>query len=100
MSLHKVPLVIALSLTVCFPLPSQTPKQSHPAAPTAKSTRVDPPNAASDDGEKVFSANCERCHAAPQGFSPRIAGTVVRHMRARANLSEKDVQTLLRFFNP
>ncbi len=53
-----------------------------------------------NDGERIFTQNCSRCHNAPDGFSPRIAGSVVRHMRVRANLSEKDAQAVLRFFNP
>ena len=53
-----------------------------------------------DDGQRVFDQNCSRCHNAPEGFSPRISGTIVRHMRVRANLSKEDEQKLLRFFNP
>ena len=53
-----------------------------------------------DDGQRVFEQNCSRCHNAPEGFSPRITGTIVRHMRVRANLSKEDEQKLLRFFNP
>ena len=52
------------------------------------------------DGQKVFEQNCSRCHNAPQGFSPRISGTVVRHMRVRAGLSKEDAQAVLRFLNP
>lgn len=54
----------------------------------------------SADGGRVFVQNCSRCHNAPEGFSPRISGSIVRHMRVRANLSEKDVEAILRFFNP
>jgi cytochrome c5 len=53
-----------------------------------------------DEGDRVFQQNCSRCHAAPEGFSTRISGTVVRHMRARASLSQHDEQVLLRFLNP
>jgi cytochrome c5 len=53
-----------------------------------------------DDGERIFQQNCSRCHAAPEGFSPRISGTIVRHMRIRASLSQHDEQELLRFLNP
>lgn len=53
-----------------------------------------------DEGQRVFDQNCARCHAAPDGFSSRISGTVVRHMRVRASLSERDEQELLRFLNP
>ena len=52
------------------------------------------------DGQQIFAQNCERCHNAPQSFSPSISGTVIRHMRVRANLSEQDAQALMRFFNP
>ncbi len=51
-------------------------------------------------GERVFQAHCSRCHAAPEGFSPRISGTIVRHMRIRASLSQHDEEVLFRFFNP
>lgn len=54
----------------------------------------------SAEGGRVFVQNCSRCHNAPEGFSPRISGSIVRHMRVRANLSEKDVEAILRFFNP
>lgn len=52
------------------------------------------------DGQKVFEENCSRCHTTPQGFSPRISGTVARHMRVRAGLSKEDEQAILRFLNP
>jgi mono/diheme cytochrome c family protein len=52
------------------------------------------------DGQRVFEQNCSRCHNPPDGFSPRISGTVVRHMRVRANLSEADMKALMKFFHP
>lgn len=52
------------------------------------------------EGERIFAQNCSRCHTSPDGFSPRISGTVVRHMRVRAQLSQHDEEELLRFFNP
>lgn len=53
-----------------------------------------------DEGQRIFEQNCSRCHNAPEGFSPNISGTIVRHMRIRASLSQHDEQELLRFFNP
>ena len=53
-----------------------------------------------DDGERVFRQNCSRCHTAPEGFSPSISGTIVRHMRVRAGLSQHNEEALLHFFNP
>jgi cytochrome c5 len=55
---------------------------------------------AQDEGQKLFEQHCSRCHAAPEGFSPRISGTIVRHMRVRASLSRREELTLLHFFNP
>ena len=52
------------------------------------------------EGERIFAQNCSRCHNAPEGFSPSISGTIVRHMRVRASLSQHDEQELLHFLNP
>jgi hypothetical protein len=57
-------------------------------------------NAERSDGERKFEQNCSRCHNAPENFSPRISGTIVRHMRVRASLSRRDEQDILRFLNP
>lgn len=53
-----------------------------------------------NEGQRIFEQNCSRCHNAPEGFSPNISGTIVRHMRVRASLSKHDAEELLRFFNP
>jgi mono/diheme cytochrome c family protein len=53
-----------------------------------------------NEGQRIFEQNCSRCHNAPEGFSPNISGTIVRHMRVRASLSKHDEEELLRFFNP
>ncbi|WP_263356201.1 c-type cytochrome [Acidicapsa ligni] len=58
------------------------------------------PGRVQSEGERIFAQNCSRCHTAPDGFSPSISGTVVRHMRVRASLSQHDEQELLRFLNP
>lgn len=56
--------------------------------------------AGQERGQQVFAQNCSRCHNAPQGFSSHISGTIARHMRVRASLSEADYKALLRFLNP
>jgi cytochrome c5 len=53
-----------------------------------------------DAGEQAFQANCSRCHYAPEQLPPQITGTVVRHMRVRANLSAEDEHLILHFLNP
>jgi len=54
----------------------------------------------SSDGERIFQQNCSRCHNAPETFPQSISGTIVRHMRMRANLSQREEQELLKYLNP
>jgi cytochrome c5 len=82
------------------------PLCAHPLASKAASQTTEahsipasPPND-SERGERVFKQNCSRCHEAPQSFSPRISGTVIRHMRVRASISERDERAILHFLNP
>jgi cytochrome c5 len=78
-----------------------TPAQQSAVHTTSKPQPVAPQaGQPANDGDRIFAQNCSRCHNAPDGFSPRISGTVVRHMRVRAGLSQHDAEELLRFFNP
>jgi cytochrome c5 len=79
------------------------------AMPASSQTRTPPPKALQDakrlasqkvNGQEVFEQNCGRCHNSPSSFSPRISGTIARHMRVRAGLSKTDEQAILRFLNP
>jgi mono/diheme cytochrome c family protein len=88
------PLVVALQAQ------SNPPLQSTSHVDQKKSTTTHNAVKLHNDGERIFAQNCARCHTAPDGFSPRISGTIVRHMRVRASLSQHDEQELLRFFNP
>jgi cytochrome c5 len=78
--------------------PTSTPQTA--AHSSGKQTTASQGSVHPDDGQRVFEQNCSRCHTAPDGFSPRITGTVLRHMRVRASLSQHDEQELLRFMNP
>jgi cytochrome c5 len=64
------------------------------------STTKQPAGSPEDRGEKAFQANCSRCHNAPEQLSPRISGTVIKHMRVRASLSAKDAQAILQYLAP
>ena len=79
---------------------SHPPSQSQPAA-TGQAARTSSGKSQSTDrGQQVFNQNCSRCHNAPDRFSTRISGTITRHMRVRANMSEADYKALLKFLNP
>jgi mono/diheme cytochrome c family protein len=47
------------------------------------------------EGERRFQTNCGRCHAAPQKFPPRMMATIVRHMRVRATITDRDMKLVL-----
>ena len=82
---------------------AQTPEQSAPQPPASgpkKHVATTHDSHPEEDGQRIFEQNCARCHNAPEGFSPRISGTIVRHMRVRASLSQHEEEELLHFFNP
>jgi len=89
--------VTASSLTVRAQQPTQQ-STSKPAAQAKTGSTKTPPTMA--DGARVYGENCSRCHNPPEGFPQHVSGTIARHMRMRASLSEQDWDALLRFFNP
>jgi mono/diheme cytochrome c family protein len=94
-------LFLGASLLFVLPLSSQTANTGATHNPAQQPAQ--PPDAHADkkrDGDELFTENCSRCHNAPESFSPRVSGTIVRHMRVRAGLSKEDAQAILRFLNP
>ena len=93
-------------LLLCFVLTSgaslaaslQGTQGKSKSAPTTQSKAKD--DSHMDPGEHAFQTNCSRCHNAPDQLAPHISGTVVRHMRVRANLSAKDEALILHFLAP
>lgn len=98
---YRVILAVAIALAAVMPAVSARQDHSQDKQSSAHKDRTTQ-NRSSEpsEGEKKFKQNCSRCHEAPQGFSPRISGTVLRHMRVRASLSEQDEREILRFLNP
>jgi len=95
--------------TPAFPqaAPQSKPPAAQPATKQAAAQPAAKPAAAthghaapSSEGERVFQQECSRCHNPPDGFSPRISGTILQHMRVRASLSKHDEEELLHFLNP
>lgn len=94
--------VAALGLCLAGAAQTQqsTSEQKNQQNAKQQPTATHPANHKQSEGEKIFMQNCARCHTPPDGFSSRISGTIVLHMRVRANLSQHDMQELMRFFNP
>ncbi len=63
-------------------------------------TRTQNKAAPADPGEKIYAANCARCHTPPMTLDPRVTGTILMHMRTRARLSSKDQKLLLQYLSP
>lgn len=107
-SKQRLGLVCAiLALAVVLPGGWRAAAQAAPAAKSAQSHSRKPatsahsaPASVPDPGERKFQANCGRCHNEPEQLSPRIVGTVVRHMRVRASLSAQDERDILRYLAP
>ena len=82
--------------TLVLPQTPAAPK----AAPATKPAAKPDLTKQADVGQRKFDANCGRCHSFPEQLSPSLTGTVVRHMRVRANLSAEDEKDILRFLAP
>ena len=97
-------LILSAALVPLQAMPQPEPHSQATPQATAKNDAKQTAGAKNsihrDEGQRIFDQNCSRCHTAPNGFSPRISGTVVRHMRVRASLSQHDEKELLRFLNP
>jgi cytochrome c5 len=89
-------LLLGSVLAVAVAAQNGTPAIAPAGRPTAQKHAGKPQT----DGERIFKQNCFRCHTEPEGFSPRISGTIVRHMRVRASLSQRQEEQLLQFLNP
>jgi hypothetical protein len=87
-----------VTLIACVAMIVQAIGQTPPSA--SGPVRTQKPGNAVDPGERVFNANCARCHIPPGTLNPRITRTVVMHMRVRARLSESDEKLLLKYLAP
>ena len=98
-ALILVALVLATSATITQAKEAPKPSQSSSSAGDTRPA-ADTKPATSDRGQQVFAQNCSRCHNSPEGFSSHISGTIARHMRVRASLSDEDYKALRHFLNP
>jgi len=91
-------LLLLSGLPAYFVMMAAPPRQANTATKPGSQSGQPAPQA--DGGERVFAANCVRCHQAPMSLSPRITGTVIMHMRTRARLSREDEKLLLKYLAP
>ena len=98
----KIKCLLPLFLAATYAALAQSAPQKKPLAQQKQqvATSAQTPQQHQDEGTQIFEQNCSRCHNTPEGFSPRISGTILRHMRVRASLSQHDQHVLLQFLNP
>ena len=97
----SIALLIGLATSIVAPAfsASESASKHEPHADqTAGKNHTSP--AQQSAGERKFSQNCSRCHKAPESFPPSISGTILKHMRVRASLSQQDERDILAFLNP
>ncbi len=94
--IQRMPLIALILSAMVAPAQTANVTQSSKAPAKAQAANKTP----SDAGQRKFEANCSRCHSAPEQLRPSLTGTVVRHMRVRANLSAQDEKDILKFLAP
>jgi cytochrome c5 len=84
---------ISLALISVLCVAVDSPRSNSATTPVVQNSAL--ADAMRLEGEKRFHANCGRCHAAPQKWSPRMMATIVRHMRVRATITDEDLRLVL-----
>lgn len=98
--MERMRIVLPGILTLAVLLPFLARAKSAPHQDQPQSQAKPAAVAKTDRGQQVFLENCSRCHNAPEAFPLRTSGTIARHMKVRANLTDDDYQALRRFLNP
>lgn len=88
--------LLALAMMLTIVAVAKTSGKDTPAVAGTHSPQDDTMRLA---GEKRFRSNCARCHASPPKFPPRMVGTIVRHMRVRATITEQDMRLILHYMS-
>lgn len=93
---------VLLALAMCLALAAAAGTNGKDKDKDVPTTGAATTHAAQDsdlrvEGQKKFHANCGRCHAAPPKFSPRMAATIVRHMRVRATITDEEAHLILQY---
>ncbi len=95
----KLLLPVLLLTVATFANPQQPAATSADPQSTKSAGHSASMNSATE-GEKKFVQNCGRCHTPPMSISPRIAKTILQHMRIRASLSKQDQDLILNYISP
>lgn len=96
----SIVLSTGLLASVSVPAFSASDSTSRHESQAAETQTKKPDTGQESIGQRKFNQNCSRCHRAPQSFPPSISGTILKHMRVRASLSQQDERDILRFLNP
>ena len=95
-------IVVLLSLAALFGVAAAkergtTEASSLPPTKEMVTTVAQEKEVARVEGEQRYRTNCGRCHQAPHKFAPKMMGTIIRHMRVRAMLTDDDMKLILAY---
>ncbi len=91
---------VAAAILCASSVPAQQDDSSRANQARTQKSAASTNAAPTGEGERLFQVNCQRCHHPPDSLSPKIAGSVLRHMRVRAVLSAEDEQAILKYLAP
>ena len=78
------------SASSAIPAPNSSASTHSTPKPTAKKGLTP---------DQVYKANCTRCHAELPTMDARRTATIIRHMRVRANLTEREARAIFEYLN-
>lgn len=99
--MKRLAILVLLSFSTLFAVAAAkdggTASSSLPPAKEMVRTIAQEKEMARVEGEQRYRNNCGRCHQAPHKFAPRMMGTIIRHMRVRATLTDDDMKLILAY---
>ena len=99
--MKSLAICLLLSFTTMFAVAAKDSGTGTASSPPPKKdlvrTVAEEKELARVEGEQRFRTNCGRCHQVPHKFPARMMGTIVRHMRVRAMLTEEDMKLILAY---
>lgn len=82
-------ILILLACLILAPAVTMTAQRKESAA----GRKVSP----ASDGQRAYQNKCMRCHRETHKYSEGKQATILRHMRVRGDLTEKETQAILRY---
>lgn len=94
---NRILLLLAMATAWAMLGLAQEPKPATAKTQAAEKAVVPAKAGNAVDPDQAYKANCSRCHLAPRKFPEGKIATIMRRMRVRANLTDKEAEAILRY---